>query len=180
MSYKGLPNVAPEFVVEEATGTRVRPEAPSEHRLQSACTYARRLLDAGRAADAMQILETELEEGKQHAEFQFLLGRAAFRLGRHVQAHRAFSRAVSLSPQDAEVYRWLTRLLMRRDNALGAMRALEWTSRLTAPAGQDNDPSDHPSPFEGEPETQPLAQPVPAAEPQTAQTSKGKPGRSAR
>jgi len=152
MSRKGLPHAAPSFPSEEVTGTRPVPAEGNEQGLASACTFARRLLDAGRAAGAMEILETHMAAGKDSAEFHFLLGRAAFRLGQHTQAHRAFSRAVSLSPQDAEVYRWLTRMLTRRDHALGTMRDLEWTSRLTPAQGAENEATKDPaeSPFDNE------------------------------
>lgn len=150
MPRKGFPHVATTFPLDEGTGTRPVPR--NDRGPGSACTFARRLLDGGRAAEAMEILEADMDEGKDSAEFQFLLGRAAFRLGHHVQAHRAFSRAVSLSPQDAEVYRWLARLLLRRDNALGAMRALEWTSRSTIPEAEGLDEAIE-SPFDSEPDT---------------------------
>ncbi len=96
---------------DEAVGTRPS-FVPSSS--VSACTFARRLLDAGRAEEAMRILEGAIEDGKDNLEFQFLLGRAAFRLGDQAHAHRAFRRAVALSPNEAEVYRWLGRLLVRR------------------------------------------------------------------
>lgn len=150
MPRKGFPHVATTFPIDEDTG--LRPVPHNDRGPGSTCTFARRSLDAGRPAEAMEILEADMEEGKDSAEFQFLLGRAAFRLGRHVQAHRAFSRAVSLSPQDAEVYRWLARLLLRRDNALGAMRALEWTSRSTIPEAESFDETIE-SPFDSEPDT---------------------------
>lgn len=137
MARKNASNVAAAFIPEEVA------DMPRPHMAASVCVAARRLLDAGRPSDAMRMLEGEVEAGRNSAEFQFVLGRAAFRMGDHVGAHRAFSRAVALSPADAEVYRWLARLLVRTGDALGARRALEHTqpasvaTQAKTPPGQE-------------------------------------------
>lgn len=93
----------------------------------SACRVASRLLDAGRAGDAMRVLEHEAEAGRYDAEYQFLLGRAAFHADDHSRARRALCRAIALCPGDAESYRWLARLLARRGDVRGAEHALRRT-----------------------------------------------------
>lgn len=135
MARKNASNVATTFIPEEV-GDMPLPNATS-----SVCVSARRLLDRGRASEAMRMLEGAVEAGRDSAEFQFVLGRTAFRLGDHASAHRAFSRAVALSPADAEVYRWLARLLVRNGDVLGARRALENTQQNAATT-QTNTPPD--------------------------------------
>lgn len=136
MARKNASNVAATFIPLEVA------DMPLPNVAASVCVSARRLLDAGRLSDAMRMLEDEADAGRNSAEFQFVLGRAAFRMGDHAGAHRAFSRAVALSPADAEVYRWLARLLVRSGDVLGARRALNTQQASVAtqaetPSGQE-------------------------------------------
>ncbi len=103
----------------------------------SACTFARRLLEAGRARDALSVLEKEAETGGDSAEVQFLMGRAAFRLCDYDRAHRALCRAVVLSPDEAETYRWLARVLVRRGDAPCAVRVMAQVPRSRAKPASD-------------------------------------------
>jgi Flp pilus assembly protein TadD len=103
----------------------------------SACSFARRLLEAGRAREALSVLEQEAETGGDSAEVQFLMGRAAFRLCDYDRAHRALCRAVVLSPDEAETYRWLARVLVRRGDAPCAVRVMARVPRPRAKPASD-------------------------------------------
>ncbi len=123
MSRKPVPHLGPIFDVDDATSERSKQQLLSPR--PCSCTFARRLLAAGRASDAMKILDADIEAGNDNADFQFLLGRAAFRMGDHARAHRAFSRVVALAPQNTEAYRWLARLLFRPGDALTTREAMQ-------------------------------------------------------
>ena len=137
MTRRALPPIAEPQVVtgrqDEATGERPSSKLLSARAAVAPCTLARGLLHAGRARDALPILEREIEGGNDSAEAQFLIGCAAFHLGQHERAQQALSRAVAQAPQDAESYRWLARVLLRRGNPAAALRVLSSASRSCVP-----------------------------------------------
>jgi len=112
MTRRAAPPIASTFEADEATGTRPTASAPGAPPKRSAVSTARRLLDAGRNREALNLLEAEVSAGREKAEVQFWLGRAALRLGDQIRAQRALSRAVTLSPHDPQNHRWLARVLL--------------------------------------------------------------------
>lgn len=132
MLRRAMPPTASTLRSDEATGTRSK-ESVSDLPRVSPCAMARRLLEDGRAEDAIQLLESEIESGEENADLLFWLGRAAFQLGDHVRAQRALFAASAMSPDDAEARRWLARVLLRRGNPLGAMRVLRRVSDSSIP-----------------------------------------------
>src|SRR4051812_6228819 len=61
----------------------------------------KRLLDDGRAADAVKELKPVAEGRKKDADAWYLLGVALNRSGRHKDARKAFEKAIKLRPDDA-------------------------------------------------------------------------------
>jgi len=131
MTRQALQFPEPSFRADEATGTRPIQRVSADLASASPLAFARHLLAAGRAQAALDILEREIVSGRESAELQFWVGRAAFGLRNFVRAQRALSRAVALSPLDAEPQRWLARVLMRRGNALAAMRVWKRSSEMS-------------------------------------------------
>jgi len=133
MTRRAQSPAAPTFRTDESTGTRTKERVSAELPRVSPSAFARRLLDAGRARDALDVLDRELLSGRESAELQYWVGRAAFSLGDCARAERALTRAAALSPDEAETHRWLARVLLRRGNVLDAMRILGRSSVPAAP-----------------------------------------------
>jgi tetratricopeptide (TPR) repeat protein len=83
------------------------------------------LIEAGRAAEALEVVQVGLASYPGDAGLLVLEGRARFELGDLPQAQAVLIRAAKQNPRDKEPYRWLAQVLMMRGDHLRAMQLLE-------------------------------------------------------
>ncbi|WP_420427796.1 tetratricopeptide repeat protein [Algiphilus sp.] len=91
----------------------------------AATEEARRLLNEGRAAQALNVLETHLEGSPQDAEARFLRGLALSRTGRRDQAIEVFANLTRDYPQLPEPYNNLAVIYAQQGDYEKARDALE-------------------------------------------------------
>jgi tetratricopeptide (TPR) repeat protein len=83
------------------------------------------LIEAGRAAEALEVVQAGLTRYPDDAALFVLEGRARFELGDLPQAQAVLIRAAKQNPRDKEPYRWLAQVLMMRGDHLRAMQLLD-------------------------------------------------------
>lgn len=86
---------------------------------------ARRMLDEGRAAEALRIVDERLRSAPQDAELRFLRGLALSRIGRHEEAIDTFAALTRDYPQLPEPYNNLAVIYAQKGDYERARDALE-------------------------------------------------------
>ena len=88
------------------------------------------LLDAGRAAEALEVIHLSLLDGEPDPELLILEGRALYDQGDLREAQAALLRALKVNPQLKEGYRWLGQVLIERGDPTRAVQVFDRAVKL--------------------------------------------------
>lgn len=89
----------------------------------------RQLLAAGRADDAIQVLNSTIQSSPNNAEAYHLLSRVYYAMERWDQAISAAERAVNAAPNNSDYHLWLGRAYGRKAQHSGWMTALKFARK---------------------------------------------------
>lgn len=90
------------------------------------------LLRGGRADQALQVLNSQIQQNPNDARAYNLRSRVYFQLEHWDDSIRANEKAVALAPQESEYHQWLARSYGKKAEAAGAMTALNLVRKVKA------------------------------------------------
>lgn len=90
------------------------------------------LLQSGRADEALQLLNAQVQKNPGDARTYNLISRVYFQLERWDEAVRAAEKAVNLDPQDSGCHQWLARAYGRKAEAAGPFAAFSLVRKVKA------------------------------------------------
>ncbi len=91
---------------------------------------AEKLLAAGRADDAIRVLNARIQSSPSDAQAYNLLGRAYFGLRRWDDAIAAGERAIALAPNNSDYHMWLARSYGEKAGSSGALTGLSLIKKV--------------------------------------------------
>jgi Flp pilus assembly protein TadD len=112
----------------------ISPETRAERRVADAIAEARRLVEAGRPADAAAVLAPAVRGDPGNADLHNVLGFALRKAGRLDEARASYDRALALDPAHREAREYLGELHLQRGDAAAARAELAVLERL-CPSG---------------------------------------------